>query len=254
MKKIMVLFFLAIFTFADDFQDAIKADANGNYSESLSLYTKACNSVPFTEQSEKACIFVGRKYEEGRENVEKNLSKAFEAFKKVCDFDGENSYAGCNRIVYMYLDGNGVIQDYSKAFDISKKYCERGETESCYVMGTMYHNGQGVPQDYSKAFEVYKKVYDTGKLGGILSAGYYVGVFYYFGQGVSQDYFKAQEVFRKVCETGDKQSCYNLGFMYLKGEGLKQDNKKAKELFGKSCEKGYQKGCDMHSSLNSSGY
>lgn len=253
MKKIIVLFFLAIFTFADDLQDAIKAYDNGNINEAFRLYTKVCNNVPFTEQSEKACISLGEMYEDGQ--LEKNPQKEFEVYKKACDFDGKKSSYPCNRVILMYAYGKGINQDYLKAFEMSKKYCEKGDMESCYIQATMYYNGQGVSQDYSKAFEIYKKVYDTGSFQGIFSAGHYLGRLYYFGQGVTQDYFKAQEVFRKVCdETGEKNSCYNLGFMYLKGEGLKQDNKKAKELFGKSCEKGYQKGCDMHSSLNSLGY
>ena len=50
-----------------------------------------------------------------------------------------------------YLNGEGVKQDYKKAFEWFSKAAEQGNTEAQLHLGQMYYNGEGVNQDDKKA-------------------------------------------------------------------------------------------------------
>ena len=66
-------------------------------------------------------------------------------------------------------------------------------------LGVMYANGQGVKQDYFKAFEWYQKAAEQGNA----DAQCFLGFMYQYGQGVKQDYFKAVEWYQKAAEQGN---------------------------------------------------
>ena len=67
----------------------------------------------------------------------------------------------------------------------------------------MYYKGQGVRQDYQKAFEWYTKAANQGHA----KAQFNLGVMYEEGQGVRQDYRKAKERFGLSCDNGDQLGC-----------------------------------------------
>jgi len=66
-----------------------------------------------------------------------------------------------------------------------------------------YAEGQGVRQDYQKAFEWYTKAANQGNIRAQLN----VGVMYEQGYGVRQDYRKAKEWFGKACDNGNQEGC-----------------------------------------------
>jgi TPR repeat protein len=47
----------------------------------------------------------------------------------------------------MYLDGNGVLQDYTESVKWYRLSAEQGDVGGQYNMGVMYDNGDGVPED-----------------------------------------------------------------------------------------------------------
>ena len=58
----------------------------------------------------------------------------------------------------MYANGQGVTQNYSKAFEWYSRAAAQGDADAQYRLGLMYASGQGVTQNYSKAFEWYREV------------------------------------------------------------------------------------------------
>ncbi|MCH5292250.1 MAG: sel1 repeat family protein, partial [Treponema sp.] len=58
-----------------------------------------------------------------------------------------------NELGEMYYDGEGVEQDYDKAFDWFLKSAEQGNASAQMRLGFMYWCGEGVAQNYEKAFE-----------------------------------------------------------------------------------------------------
>ena len=77
---------------------------------------------------------------------------------------------------------------------------------SCHNLGVLYDKGQGVRQDYRKAYELYKKTCDM-KYGG-LSCGA-LGSMYENGEGVRQNLSTAKQYYGKACDLGSQIGCDN---------------------------------------------
>ena len=56
----------------------------------------------------------------------------------------------------IYLNGDGVPQDYKEAVRWFKLAAEQGFPKAQFNLGVMYANGDGVPQDYKEAIRWYK--------------------------------------------------------------------------------------------------
>lgn len=62
----------------------------------------------------------------------------------------------------MYLDGDGVPQDYAKAFEHLSVPAEMGDSEAQRVLGAMCEHGHGVSQDREIAAHWYEKAAKQG--------------------------------------------------------------------------------------------
>ena len=56
-----------------------------------------------------------------------------------------------------YAGGNGVVQDYVKAFEYWTKAANQEYADAQHLLGCCYKDGLGVAQDYAKAFNWWKK-------------------------------------------------------------------------------------------------
>jgi len=63
----------------------------------------------------------------------------------------------------LYINGEGVKQDYQKAIQLFEKACNGGVMIGCSNLGVGYENGVGVNKDYTKAAELYKKACEGGE-------------------------------------------------------------------------------------------
>ena len=79
------------------------------------------------------------------------------------------------------------------------------------MLGSLYLNGDGVPQDYGEAVRWYRLAAAQGHA----DAYYSLGVRYIFGEGVPQDYAEAVRWFRLAADQGQARAHYNLGVMSL---------------------------------------
>ncbi len=77
----------------------------------------------------------------------KNLIKAAEQGDEVAQYN----------LGVMYYLGDGIKQDYEKAFYWFQKAAEQNYAPAQYNLSVMYKNGEGIKQDYEKAFYWYKK-------------------------------------------------------------------------------------------------
>ena len=73
------------------------------------------------------------------------------------------NYSMCfNNLGSLYLNGQGVEQDYKRAFELFEK---AAELESDYGMSSLaflYENGYGVNMDINKAIDLYKEAAELG--------------------------------------------------------------------------------------------
>ena len=135
---------------------------------------------------------------------------------------------------FIYKRGSSyfsLAQDYEKSFKWYSKAAEQGDITSQYNVANMYLNGQGVIQDYKEAERRYRLIADRASeknLGrekwnftwNTVHAQNTLGWMYSEGKGVIQDYKEAVKWFSLAAERGYYTAQNNLGMMYENGEGV----------------------------------
>ena len=116
-----------------------------------------------TKVGAKSLVARGRAELRAREEAE-------EWFKKGLEFCQKKLGASMNphpigtfaRLAFLYLDGQGVIQDNAQAALWWRKAAEQGDMNAQYALGSLYRYGQGVTQDYAQAAQWYLKAAEQG--------------------------------------------------------------------------------------------
>jgi uncharacterized protein len=141
--------------------------------------------------------------------------------------------------------------DYATALQLFRPLAEQGNAIAQFNLGLMYVNGEGVRQNYSKAFGWFRSAADQG----LLDAQNNLGLMYLSGLSPlnmfvsdprSADAVKkihlasAVEWFRKAADQGHALAQYNLGRMYFEGLGVPQDFVRAHMWFNLSAAQGEQ--------------
>lgn len=127
------------------------------------------------------------------------------------------------RLGTMYLDGDGVLQDYDEALRYLTRAASAGDALAQNSLGYMYGMGKGVERDYYKAVKWYKEA----AMQGYATAQYNMGVMYELGQGVEQDYNKAIEWYKKAAAQGYQDAQKNLDRLYENGGASQTASKKS---------------------------
>lgn len=149
-----------------------------------------------------------------------------------------------NELGVMYVQGQGVAQDYKLATIWLRKAAEQGIAMAQSNLGMMYHDGQGVEQDFQQALIWYRKAAAQGNAVAQLN----LGLMYTRGQGVAKDDKQAVDWLHKAAEQGDADAQYALGVMYDNGMGDAKDHKQALAWYRKAAEQGHadaQKALDV---------
>jgi TPR repeat protein len=118
--------------------------------------------------------------------------------------------------------------------------CDRGDVNSCDVLGFMYWHGKGVPQDMGQATKNYTTTCDKGDTIGCSN----MAVLLHRGEGTPRDLPRSAAFFERACVLGDKQACANLGESYLNGEGVVADRPRGASLVQKACDAGLAMACE----------
>lgn len=108
---------------------------------------------------------------------------------------------------------------YKKLAPLSAK----GDAMAQNTLGRMYLQGNGVTQDFNEARALFHKAADKG----LPNAQSNLGVIYAAGEGVKQDYKLSIDWFKKAADQGYKLAMLNLAGMYEKGYGTYPDKVEA---------------------------
>ena len=135
---------------------------------------------------------------------------------------------------FMYVQGDGVEQNYKKAREFFELSAGQGNEGAFYNLGVMYVQGDGVEQNYKKA----REYFELSALRGDANAAYNLGVMYFTGDGTEREFEKAVYHFSKSAEQGDSVALYYLGEMYNSGIGVEKDNESAIQCFRQAAEMG----------------
>ena len=152
---------------------------------------------------------------------------------------GGNS-AYCTQLgLYQYESGQGVVKSLTRAAELYRLACDKGEMFGCTNLGILYRDGRGVPQSHKNAVTLYRQACDAGHAAGCSS----LGVQYENGQGVTKSQTRANELYRKGCDGKSKNGCTNLGLAYEFGRGVPSNMSTARSYYKKGCDLGHQKAC-----------
>jgi len=84
--------------------------------------------------------------------------ESLKQLKKACDL---NDGFVCSRLGVLYMNGEGVKKNESKAKRYYRKACSLNDKTGCYMLGVFYEYGYGgLEQNHLKAKEYYKKACD----------------------------------------------------------------------------------------------
>ena len=144
-----------------------------------------------------------------------------------------------NQLGKMYVTGEGVSEDYSKAFEWFYSSAHQGYSGAQYNLGQMYLDGIGVTQNEVEAFRWFMK----SAVQADDEAQFTVGALYRDGRGVSQDYSEAMKWFQKAAKQQNAYAQSEIGNLYLKGYGVDMDYTTAIKWFDKACKNGSDSGC-----------
>lgn len=133
---------------------------------------------------------------------------------------------------WFYWDGMGVEKDPAYAVSCFEKELvgNPNQTGANNLLGRAYFLGQGVSQDYAKAFRHLSIAHDKkGSTWGVL----YLAKCCFYGYGTSQDYGRALQFLNEV-NWKNKDADYMRGYLYCNGLGVAEDIAKGVDYLQKS--------------------
>jgi uncharacterized protein len=152
---------------------------------------------------------------------------AFSLFESMAHDGIAAAYVQLGRI---YENGWSVQKDRAKAFEWYVKGHEAlHDSVSTTGLARLYLSGDGVAQDYDKAFELLSEA----KHFRIAEVYRSLGMLYDLGKGVARDRKRAKQMYLRAIAKGDKGSLTNLGALLIKtGHPLKGYGLILSGLFG----------------------
>jgi hypothetical protein len=144
-----------------------------------------------------ACMTLGMALNEGR-MVPRDPAEAGKEFAHGCELGVPHS---CSSVLRMVTESKGSF---------FQSACDRGDAESCFLLGSLYYAGTGVSKDPARAFALFQRSCSAGWRRGCSG----LGECYRAGAGTAVDNVLALENFDKACAAGIAPSCFSASSMY----------------------------------------
>ncbi|HTW56982.1 MAG TPA: hypothetical protein VMD99_02505 [Terriglobales bacterium] len=147
--------------------------------------------------SGSACMALGVALDDGH-MLPADPAEAAKNFAHSCEL-GVSS--GCAQVFRLVSVGNGGV---------FRTACDRGDSESCFLLGSLAFAGQGVAKDPGLAFRLFQQSCGSGWPRGCSG----LAECYRSGQGTATNTSLAIENFEKACRAGIAPSCFSAASMY----------------------------------------
>ena len=192
-----------------------------NYEAAFDWFSKAAALVDESAIGafDRPFYYLGLCHQSGL-GVEKNLTKAFEYFNLVATPGAQYEYHAKLRLAHMYFDGDGVIADKTKAFELFREAASNGTDaeilfDAMYMTGRCLYDGTGTAVDKGKAFDWFAKSAPLGNIAAMVCAADMC----FDGEYCEQNYRTAFCWYRRAAELGDVRAMYMLGRCYFAALG-----------------------------------
>lgn len=140
-----------------------------------------------------------------------------------------------NELGHVYLNGRGVDQNDTQAFEMFKLAADQGLSHAQISLATMYSNGRGTVINHEEALRLNALAATQSEP----QAQANLGIIYYFGRGTEENWEKAMIFFRMAADQGHAQAQYNLGKMFENGRATPKDEKEAFRWYLEAAKAGY---------------
>lgn len=129
-----------------------------------------------------------------------------------------------------YGNGNGTVQNYTKAIYWYNKAARQGYAQAQFNLGLYYENGWGVLKDPQQAIKWYTKAAEQG----MTRAQVNLATIYLSNTGELQNYLEAKKWLLKAAQKNDTNAMNNLGQIYAYGLGVEKNYAQAEKWFKKA--------------------
>lgn len=163
-------------------------------------------------------------------DLKSEIQKAEEYLNLLKEVDEKGGAWDLYHLGECYRKGEGVHQDYEKAFYCYKK-AARGCVDAQFALGQCYFYGKGVDTDYSLAVCYFKQIVE---LMGSPESNYYLGICYEEGLGVPQDYKTAFEYYKEAITSSTKtgrEAKFIVAEFYKNGLGVAKSEQEAFRIY-----------------------
>ena len=166
------------------------------------------------------------------QGVAQDYAKAFQTFTRAA----EMGHPEAMTMIGFYYDRGlgGVERNDAMAVVWYRRAAESGSASGMHDLGAMCRDGRGVQQDYTEAVRWFRLAVDRGYAVAMTA----LGMMYRDGKGVGQDAVEAGRWFRAASDLGERLGMNNLAFAYQTGVGVPQDLGEAVRLYRLAADQG----------------
>ena len=158
-----------------------------------------------------------------------------EAFTHAMESANRGDARGQFGVGYLYLAGQGVSKDYSKAAEFLTQAADQQSLMATTYLGLMHELGLGFPKDFAAAAGYYQKGVDAE----FPNAMARLAALKFSGAGVPKDPQGALELANKAAEQNDSLGAYLVGNAYFTGSGVPQDYTQTRNWMARSAQQGF---------------
>jgi tetratricopeptide (TPR) repeat protein len=164
-----------------------------------------------------------------------NGAKAYESARAQYEKADTAGYAlAANNLAAIYLAGDGVLADSTRAMRLFEKAANAGFGFAMKNLGDEYMSGKHVSKDTTMGRRWYEKGAETGEMYSMMR----LGVLYQEGKDVRRDYAESRRWYVKGASAGESISMAKLGYYYQNGLGGAQSDAEARRWYQKAVEAG----------------
>jgi uncharacterized caspase-like protein len=138
---------------------------------------------------------LGRRYEAGRNGVERDYGDAVSWYRRAAEQGHAEAQA---YLGFMYWAGRGVGQSNAEAVHWYRRSAEQGHALGQNNLGAMYRDGRGLSEDDEEAVRWFRRSAEQGHALGQASLGW----MYEQGRGVRRDRVEATRWYRLAADQG----------------------------------------------------
>ena len=138
---------------------------------------------------------LGRRYEAGRDGVERDYGDAVSWYRRAAEQGHAEAQA---YLGFMYWAGRGVGQSNAEAVHWYRRSAEQGHALGQNNLGAMYRDGRGLSEDDEEAVRWFRRSAEQGLALGQASLGW----MYEQGRGVRRDRVEATRWYRLAADQG----------------------------------------------------